>query len=153
MSTLAVVNALASVFVPIGMTGAAIALACALIAAVALARAAAGLAGGAIGVWIVGAMLSLAASFADVWTPSVLSLAALGTALIAGPVVRLLARILGARSRREAGPTAQVTAAPMAEGIASADVPRPASAPVARPRETAPARPSAPMTGGMRAVA
>lgn len=104
MSSLAVTNALMSVFVPIGIAGAVIALACALVAAFALMRGAAGLAGGAIGVWIVGAMLSLSASFANLWMPVAVSLVALGAALVVGPVLRLLIR--AGASRRAAAATA-----------------------------------------------
>ncbi len=92
MSSLAVTNALMSVFVPIGIAGAVIALTCALVATFALARGSAGLAGGAIGVWIVGAMLSMCASFASLWTPVLLALVALGVALVLGPMLRLLLR-------------------------------------------------------------
>ncbi len=92
MSSLAVTNALMSVLVPIGIAGAVIALTCALVATFALARGSAGLAGGGIGLWIVGAMLSMCASFANLWTPVLLSLIALGAALVAGPLLRVALR-------------------------------------------------------------
>lgn len=88
MSTLAVTNTLVSVFVPIGMAGAVIAIVCALVAAFALMRGSAGLAGGAVGVWIVGAMLSMTASFAALWTPLIVASAALGGALVIGAIGR-----------------------------------------------------------------
>ncbi|MGF2949585.1 hypothetical protein [Microbacterium alcoholitolerans] len=83
-------NTLAMFFVPIGMAGAALAIACALVAAFAVARGAAGLAGGAIGVWIVGALLSLAASFATEWMPLLVALSALAAGLALGGVIRML---------------------------------------------------------------
>ena len=92
MSTLAVTNTLVSVFVPVGIAGAVIALTCALIAAFAMARGSAGLCAGAVGVWIVGVMLSLSASFASVWMPVFVSLSALAVVLVAGGVVRMLLR-------------------------------------------------------------
>lgn len=90
MSTLAVTNTLATFFVPIGIVGAALAIVCALVAAFAIARGAAGLAGGAIGVWIVGALLSLAASFATQWMPLFVALIALAVGIVLGGVIRML---------------------------------------------------------------
>jgi hypothetical protein len=99
MSTLAVTNTLASVFVPIGIAGAVIAVACALVTAFALARGAAGLAGGGIGVWIVGALLSLCASFALMWVPFLIACGSLATAFVVGAVGRMLFRnVLRART-------------------------------------------------------
>ncbi|GAA3935847.1 hypothetical protein [Microbacterium soli] len=92
MSTLAVTNTLSSVFLPIGIAGAVIAVVCALVALIALARGAAGLVGGAIGVWIGGAMLSLASSFADDWIPVLVALVALGGGLVLGAAVRVVVR-------------------------------------------------------------
>ncbi|UWF77489.1 MULTISPECIES: hypothetical protein [Microbacterium] len=88
MTSLTVANALIELFVPIGVAGAVIAVACALVAATALARGWAGLCGGAVGVWIVAAMLSVAATFASLWTPVLVSLAALAAALVLGAVAR-----------------------------------------------------------------
>ncbi|SJN20431.1 hypothetical protein FM104_02690 [Microbacterium esteraromaticum] len=79
-----------SVFVPLGIAGAVIAMICTLVIVFALARGAAGLAGGATGLWIVGALLSMAASFASLWTPLFVSLGALGAALVVGALLRLL---------------------------------------------------------------
>jgi hypothetical protein len=103
MSTLAVTNTLTSVLVPIGIAGAGIAVACALLTAFALARGAAGLAGGGIGVWIVGAMLSMCASFATLWTPFFIAVGSLAAAFVVGAAGRMLvSRIRRARaSRRE----------------------------------------------------
>lgn len=92
MSSLAVANMLASVLVPIGNAGAVLAVVCALIFALAFARGSAGLAGGAAGVWILGALLSLCASFATVWTPVVVSLSALAAAFVVGVLGRVLLR-------------------------------------------------------------
>ncbi|MEV7632712.1 hypothetical protein AB0N64_09910 [Microbacterium sp. NPDC089318] len=99
MSTLAVTNTLTSVLVPIGVAGAGIAVACALLTAFALARGAAGLAGGGIGVWIVGAMLSICASFAMLWTPLFIAVGSLVAAFVVGAAGRMLSgRILRARA-------------------------------------------------------
>lgn len=92
MSTLAVTNTLMSVFVPVGIAGAVIALLCALVAAYAMVRGSAGLCAGAVGLWIVGTVLSLAASFSSLWTPVLVALIAMSVALIVGGIVRLLVR-------------------------------------------------------------
>jgi hypothetical protein len=128
MSTLAVTNTLASVFVPIGIVGAAIAVVCALITAFALARGAAGLAGGGVGVWIVGALLSLCASFAMLWTPFLIAVGALVAAFVAGAVLRPLFR----------GVTLTRTTVPAAAATAAA----PAAAQEAAPRVGAPRTPA-----------
>ncbi|OJU38995.1 MAG: hypothetical protein BGN97_12545 [Microbacterium sp. 69-10] len=117
-------NTLVSVFVPIGVTGAVIALACALVAAFAIARGAAGLAGGAIGVWIVGALLSVSASFASLWTPFFVAAIGLGVALIAGTVLRvvlapLLARRAAAAERVELEAESAAAKAPAAASAAA----------------------------------
>ena len=139
MSTLGLTNTLVSVFVPIGVTGAVIALACALVAAFAIARGAAGLAGGAIGVWIVGALLSVSASFASLWTPFFVAAIGLGVALIAGTVLRvvlgpLLARRAAAAERVEFEAESAAAKAPAAassrcgrSGAASRAIPAPRS--------------------------
>lgn len=93
MTTMRVAVELAGVLVPIGIAGAGLALVCAAVAAVAIVRGAGGLSGGAVGVWIVGALLSVTASFALEWTPLIVSCAALAGALIVGGIVRA---VLGA---------------------------------------------------------
>lgn len=108
MSSLAVANMLASVLVPIGNAGAVLAVVCALIFALAFARGSAGLAGGAAGVWILGALLSLCASFATVWTPVVVSLSALAAAFVVGVLGRVLLR--AARRPRAASAAAAAPA-------------------------------------------
>lgn len=90
MSTLPVMNTLTSLFVPIGWAGAVFAIVCALIALVALARGAAGLTGGAVGVWFVGGLLSLTSSFAGQWVPVLLASGALAAALVVGGMIRML---------------------------------------------------------------
>lgn len=130
MSSLAMANTLAAVLVPIGGAGAVLAVVCALVTAFALARGAAGLVGGGVGVWILGAMLSLCASFAAVWTPVFVSLGALAAAFVIGGLARTLLRGVG-RSRTETA-----VAAPSAE-------PAPEPAKASAPRTTgrsAPAR-------------
>ena len=125
MSTLAVTNTLASVFVPIGIAGAVIAVACALVTAFALARGAAGLAGGGIGVWIVGALLSLCASFALMWVPFLIACGSLATAFVVGAVGRMLFRnVLRART----APAPAVTPTAVNAGVATPPVARAVSA-------------------------
>ncbi|GAA2894495.1 hypothetical protein [Microbacterium esteraromaticum] len=85
-------NTLASFLVPIGIAGAVMAVVCALITTFALARGSAGLAGGGAGVWIVGALLSLCASFAMLWTPFLIAVGALVAAFVVGAVLRRLFR-------------------------------------------------------------
>lgn len=127
MSTLGLTNTLVSVFVPIGVTGAVIALACALVAAFAIARGAAGLAGGAIGVWIVGALLSVSASFASLWTPFFVAAIGLGVALIAGTVLRVVLAPLLARRAVVAERVELEADSAAAKAPAAASAPRPAT--------------------------
>lgn len=133
MSTLAVTNTLASFLVPIGIAGAVIAVVCALITTFALARGAAGLAGGGAGVWIVGALLSLCASFAMLWTPFFVAAGALVAAFVVGAVLRRLFR--GVALTRTTVPAqtpgqvpaqaaAQVPVAPPADASPRAGAPR-----------------------------
>jgi hypothetical protein len=102
MTTLRVANELASVMVPIGIAGAALATVCAIVAAVAIVRGAGGLSGGAVGLWIVGALMSVTASFANQWTPLIAACAALVVMLVLGGVVRgiLSATAVGRETRR-----------------------------------------------------
>ncbi|MFB7249432.1 hypothetical protein [Microbacterium sp. NPDC056234] len=90
MTSTAVFNELAGVFVSIGVGGAAIAVLCALIAMIALIRDSEGVVGGAIAGWIVGTMLSAAAVFAHNWMPTLVSGIALVVALTAGGIVRAI---------------------------------------------------------------
>ncbi|MEJ1089187.1 hypothetical protein WDU99_12770 [Microbacterium sp. Mu-80] len=106
-------NTLTSFFVPIGWAGAVFAIVCALVALIALARGAAGLTGGAVGVWFVGGLLSLTSSFAGEWTPVLLASGALAAALVVGGMIRMLT-LPAARSAAavavpvETGPVVQV---------------------------------------------
>ncbi|WP_394195115.1 hypothetical protein [Microbacterium foliorum] len=79
---------LASILVPIGVVGAVLAALCAIVAGVAIMRGAAGLAGGAVGLWIPSAMLSTTASFANQWTPLLVSGIVLVAMLVIGAVTR-----------------------------------------------------------------
>ncbi|WP_315068548.1 hypothetical protein [uncultured Microbacterium sp.] len=90
MTTLRMASDLAAVMVPIGYVGAALAVIFAIVAAVAIVRGSGGLAGGAVGLWIVGALMSFAASFAREWTPLIVACAALTAMLIVGSVVRAI---------------------------------------------------------------
>ncbi|MBO0980196.1 hypothetical protein [Microbacterium sp. SD291] len=84
------VNDLASILVPIGVTGAALAALCAIVAAVAIVRGAGGLVGGAVGVWIPFAVLSSTAGFASQWTPLLASAIVLVAMLAVGGIVRAI---------------------------------------------------------------
>ncbi|WP_230111166.1 hypothetical protein [Microbacterium foliorum] len=113
---------LASILVPIGMAGAVFAALCAIVAAVAIMRGAAGLAGGAVGLWIPGALLSSTASFASQWTPMLVSGGMLVAMLVIGAVARgvVNAGEPARQAAREARAAAVVDAATVAEGAASA---------------------------------
>lgn len=95
MTTMRVANDLAEVMVPIGYVGAAIAGACAIVAAVAVVRSSGGLVGGAVGVWFVGALMSFTASFAQQWLPLILACASLVGMLVIGGVVRAIVNAAG----------------------------------------------------------
>ena len=96
MTTMRVASDLAAVMVPIGYVGAALAAIFAIVAAVAIIRGAGGLAGGAVGLWIVGALMSFAASFAQNWTPLIVASGSLVAMLIIGSVVRAIVNAAGA---------------------------------------------------------
>lgn len=95
MTTLRMASDLAAVMVPIGYAGAVLAAIFAIISAVAIVRGAGGLAGGAVGLWIVGALMSFAASFAREWTPLIVACASLVAMLIIGGVVRAIVNAAG----------------------------------------------------------
>jgi Na+/melibiose symporter-like transporter len=119
MTTLRVANDLASVMVPIGIAGAVLAAVCAVVAAVAIIRGAGGLSGGAVGLWIVCALMSFTASFANQWMPLIAACAALVAMLVIGGVVRaiLSATAVGREARRRE--RAEALAVP-GRGVASA---------------------------------
>lgn len=119
MSSLSALRALAEFFLPVGFTGAGIAVLCAIVAGVALARGAAGLCGGASAIWVVATMLSVAAGFSGQWIPTAAAGGALIAALVIGGVVRALLNRRPARS--EGVGTAPVAAARprRAEGLGS----------------------------------
>lgn len=95
MTTMRIASDLAAVLVPIGYVGAVLAALCAIVAGVAIVRGKAGLSGGAVGVWIVFALMSLTASFASDWTPPILAGAALVAMLVIGGVVRAIVNAAG----------------------------------------------------------
>src|SRR3954454_10194167 len=97
MSSMSALRELAAFFLPVGFVGGGIAVLCAIVAGVAIARSAAGLCGGAVAVWIVGAMLSIAAGFSGQWIPTAAAGAALVAALLLGIVMRA---VLNARPAR-----------------------------------------------------
>ncbi|WP_243228502.1 hypothetical protein [Microbacterium sp. CIAB417] len=119
VSSTAVANGLAGLFVPIGIVGAGIAVLCALVAAVTIARGSNGMAGGAIGVWIVGALLSVAAVFATVWMPLLVSGVALVAALVIGGIVRA---VLSARPERPVPERADEQTVPAKPAVPAASV-------------------------------
>jgi ABC-type cobalamin transport system ATPase subunit len=81
MTSSRMASELAAILVPIGVVGAVLAALCAIVAGVAIMRGAAGLAGGAVGLWIPSALLSSTASFANQWTPLVVAGAVLAATL------------------------------------------------------------------------
>lgn len=102
-----VASDLAAILVPIGVVAAGLAALCAIIAAVAIVRRADGLAGGAVGVWIPFAVLSVAASFGNMWLPLLASGAALVVALVGGALLRwVLTATASARAVRVEGAVA-----------------------------------------------
>lgn len=136
MSSPAVANTLAAVLVPIGNAGAVLAVVCALVAAFALARGAAGLAGGGVGVWILGALLSLCASFAAEWTPVLVSLGALAAAFVVGALARVLLRAVRRPNPETAAAVSSAEPARETATAASSAEPARESAKTAAPRLT-----------------
>lgn len=115
MTTWRVASDLASVMLPIGIVGAALAAICAIVAAIAIVRGAEGLSGGAVAVWIVCALMSFTASFANQWMPLILACASLVAMLIIGGVVRLIvgATAVGRAERRRDRVEMPVTPTPV----------------------------------------
>jgi len=103
MTTTGMARDLAAFLVPIGTIGAVLAIVCAIVAGIAIARGASGLAGGAVGVWIPFALLSVAGSFANQWWPLIASGAALAVMLVLGGIGRA---VIGMAGRERAPRTA-----------------------------------------------
>lgn len=101
MTTVGVARDLASILVPIGYVGAALAAICAIVAAIAIIRGAGGLAGGAVGLWIVCALMSFTASFGNQWLPLILAGASLVGMLVIGGIVRAMLTAGGFEARRK----------------------------------------------------
>src|SRR4051794_8566181 len=99
MSTIGVLQDLTGFFLSAGIIGAAVAILCALIALIALALGSAAFAGGAVAVWIGGALLSLTSGFSGQWLPAILAGGSLVVALVLGGVARALVRALQAREK------------------------------------------------------
>ncbi|HWK77780.1 MAG TPA: hypothetical protein VNR69_08600 [Microbacterium sp.] len=133
MSTIGMVRDLAEFFLWVGISGAGIALVCAIVALVALAFGAAGIAGGASAAWIGGALLSLTSGFSGQWIPALAAVGGLVAALVLGGLARPLVRAFQAR------PTPQ-------RPEVTASVTPPAPAPVSSVK-------SAPRIVGVRTVA
>lgn len=128
MTTIGITRDLAAFLVPLGVTGAVLAVICAIVAGVAIARGAGGLSGGAVGVWIPFAMLSFTASFATQWMPAIVSGVALAAMLVLGGIARAVLRVTGdARLARRASAEAQAAAS--APATTTIIVPARASAP------------------------
>lgn len=122
MTSSRVAYELAAILVPIGVAGAVLAVLCAIVAGIAITRGAAGLAGGAVGLWIPSAMLSTTASFANQWAPLLVSGIVLVAMLVIGAVARGI--VNAGEPAREAARAARVQAVVDAPG------------PVAVPRST-----------------
>lgn len=144
MTSSRVAHELAAFLVPLGIIGAAVAVLCAVIAGIAIARGAGGLAGGAVGLWIPATVLSLTASFAHEWTPLIVAGAALVGMLVVGTVLRV---IIGSAESRAALHPATAAAA------AAADVTPISTASSAVPSAVSTATSSTPATATPRAVA
>lgn len=127
MTTFRVANELAEVMVPIGYIGAGLSIVCAVVAAIAIIRGAGGLSGGAVGLWIVFALMSFTASFANQWMPLLAACLALVAMLLVGGVVRGVMRANAGRSTPLAA-TAPKASTPVATSAAR---------PVLRPAESA----------------
>lgn len=98
MTSSGVVQGLAEFFLPIGVFGAGFAAVCAIVAGMALVQGRAGLCGGAVGMWIVGAMLSVSSGFSGEWTPLLTAVVALAVALAVGGGIRAV--VVGRRPER-----------------------------------------------------
>ena len=146
MTSSRMAHELAAFLVPLGFVGAALAVLCAIVAGIAIARGAGGLAGGAVGLWIPATLMSLTASFAREWTPLIVAGAALVGMLVIGAVLRGI--IGSAESRAALRPAMAV--APVAAAPTSAPTITTSSAPVAT---IAPRAASSTSTGSMPALA
>jgi hypothetical protein len=122
MTSSRMAHELAAFLVPLGIFGAAVAVLCAVVAGVAIARGAGGLAGGAVGLWIPAAVMSLTASFANQWAPLIVAGAALVGMLVIGGVLRVF--VASAESRASARPVAAATEIAPASAPVTTIVPR-----------------------------
>lgn len=117
MTTSRVASELAALLVPIGVVGAVLAGLCAVVAGIAIVRGASGLTGGAVGVWIPFALMSLLAGFGNQWIPVISAGAALIAMLIIGTVVRAMVTASG--YERAAKPVATVEADAVSDAVAT----------------------------------
>ncbi|WP_460797951.1 hypothetical protein [Microbacterium sp. GXF0217] len=132
VTSTAVFNDLAGVFVPIGVAGAVIAVLCALIALVAMTRGAEGVVGGAVAAWIFGALLSVAAAAANTWMPTLIAGAALIVALTVGGIVRGIVAGRPARVAAAEEATAVIAPSKPAASVKPFDAPRQPAFEIAR---------------------
>ncbi|MGO2746537.1 MAG: hypothetical protein ACTIAO_08045, partial [Microbacterium sp.] len=72
----------------------------------------AGVTGGAVAVWIGGALLSLTSGFSGQWIPALVAVGALALALILGAVARVAVRAFQARPKPERAQASTVAVAP-----------------------------------------
>lgn len=146
MTSSRMAHELAAFLVPLGIFGAAVAVLCAVVAGIAIARGAGGLAGGAVGLWIPAAVLSLAASFANDWAPLIVAGSALVGMLVTGTTVRVIAGSAESRAaRRHAVSAVEVTPVAAVSSVAPAATMTPAT--------VTPRAASSTSTGSMPALA
>jgi hypothetical protein len=131
MSTIGVLQDLTGFFLSAGIIGAAVAILCALIALIALALGSAAFAGGAVAVWIGGALLSLTSGFSGQWLPAILAGGSLVVALVLGGVARALVRALQAREKAAPAEVSE-SAAIVVPAVAAPAVAAPAVAAIAQ---------------------
>jgi hypothetical protein len=101
MSTIGMVRDLAGFFLWVGIAGAAVAVLCAIIVAIAISVGSAGVAGGSGAVWIGGTLLSLTAGFSGQWIPLLAAAGALLLAVVLGPIARRIVRAYQERPKPE----------------------------------------------------
>ncbi|MFF1540088.1 hypothetical protein ACFVWL_08430 [Microbacterium sp. NPDC058269] len=89
MSSASLLLDLSSFFIPLGISGTVLAVVCASVSAVALVYGFAGVGVGALSLWMVGTLLSLATGFAEEWTPPIMAAASLPALVLTVSIVRV----------------------------------------------------------------
>lgn len=118
MTTWRVASDLAAVLVPVAFIGAAIAALCALVAAIAITRGAAGLTGGGTAMWMPFALVAALGSFASEWVPLLIAGGSLAAMLVLGGVGRAV--VASARRSGRTVPTSDAVGAVVAGAAAAA---------------------------------